>query len=280
MTWWQTIRLVAKREILSRKRAFRISTGLLVGLVVVGLAALKMSGATEDAEINASDADEVLAMLGTIVLFGTIVGYGQMTLMGVAEEKSSRVVEVVLGCVEPIRLLAGKVIGIGVFALAQIAVVLGAATVMVLGFDAAPAPPATGKAFLIILGFFILGYAFYSTVYASFGALMGSTQNASNAAGPLNLVVSVGYMTAVISLGSGDNPFARILSLLPPFTPTLMPMRIVQGAAAPWEIAVAVTLLIAAIFWVTRVASRIYIGGVMRGGAKTSLRDAWKAASL
>lgn len=280
MSWWQTIRLVAKREIVARKRVFRISTGLLVGLVVVGLAVLKMSGVAEDAEIGAADADEAVAMLGTIVLFATIVGYGQMTLLGVAEEKSSRVVEVVLGCVEPIRLLTGKVIGIGLFAIAQIAAVLGAAAVMVLGFDAAPAPPATAKAFFIIIAFFLLGYAFYSTVYASFGALMSRTENASNAAGPLNLVVSVGYMTAVISLSAGDNPFARILSLLPPFTPTLMPMRIVQGHAGVWEVVLAVALLLAAIYWVTGVASRIYIGGVMRGGAKTSLRDAWRAASL
>jgi len=280
MTRWQTIRLVAKREVLSRKRAFRISTGLLVGLVVVGLAALKMSGVAEGAVIKESDADEVLAFIGTVVLFGTIVGYGQMTLMGVAEEKSSRVVEVILGCVEPVRLLAGKVIGIGIFALAQMAAVLGAATVMVVFFDAAPAPPATGKAFFIILGFFLLGYAFYSTIYASFGALMAHTQNASNAAGPLNLIVSVGYMTAVISVTAGDNLFARVLSLVPLFAPTLMPMRIVQGFAAPWEVALAVALLVGAIYWVTGIASRIYIGGVMRGGAKTTLRDAWRAASL
>ena len=61
---------------------------------------------------------------------------------------------------------------------------------------------------------------------------------------------------------------------------TLMPMRIVQKVAEPWEVAVAVVLLVAAIYWVTGLASRIYIGGVMRGGAKTSLRDAWRAASL
>ena len=132
----------------------------------------------------------------------------------------------------------------------------------------------------MILGFFLLGYAFYSTVYASFGALMARTENASNAAGPLNLFVSVGYMTAVISLSNPNNLFARILSLLPPFTPTLMPLRITQGLVPLWEVSVAVVFLILAIVWVNRLASRIYIGGVMRGGAKTTLREAWRAASL
>jgi ABC-2 type transport system permease protein len=280
MTWWHTIWLVAKREISSRRRAFRISTTLILGLVVVGLLALEISVVAVSFKNSKDDADEVLSYFGTIVLFATIVGYGQMTLMGVAEEKSSRVVEVVLGCVEPNRLLAGKVIGIGAFALAQIGALLSTVFVMLSVLDTVSLPAATGKTLITILGFFLLGYAFYSTVYAAFGALMTRTENASNAAGPLNLFVSVGYMTAVISLGNPDNVVARILSLLPPFTPTLMPMRIAQGRAPLWEVAAAVVFLTLAIVWVNRLASRIYIGGVMRGGAKTSLREAWRAAAL
>lgn len=280
MNRWQTIRLVAKREIWSRQRAFRISTSLILGVVVIGLLALEISGVTDDAAISREDADEVLAYFGTIILFATIIGYGQMTLMGVSEEKSSRVVEVVLGCVEPNRLLAGKIIGIGAFALAQMGALLGTVFVMLTALDTVPLPPATGKTLITILGFFLLGYAFYSTVYAAFGALMTRTENASNAAGPLNLFISVGYMTAVISLSNPDNLFARILSLLPPFTPTVMPMRIAQGRAALWEVALAIAFLVLAIAWVNRLAARIYIGGVMRGGAKTTLREAWKAASL
>ena len=280
MSRWQTIRLVAKREIWSRRRAFRISTSLILGVVVIGLLALEISGVAEDATISREDADEVLAFFGTVVLFATIIGYGQMTLMGVAEEKSSRVVEVVLGCVEPNRLLAGKVIGIGAFALAQMGALLSTVFVMLTALDTVPLPPATGRTLITILGFFLLGYAFYSTVYAAFGALMTRTENASNAAGPLNLFVSVGYMTAVISLSNPDNLFARILSLLPPFTPTVMPMRIAQSRATLWEVVLAIAFLVLAIAWVNRLASRIYIGGVMRGGAKTTLREAWKAASL
>jgi ABC-2 type transport system permease protein len=280
MTWGQAIWLVARRELLSRRRAFRISTSLILGLAVVGLLALEISGVAEGAEITSEDADEVLAYFGTIILFATIIGYGQMTLLGVAEEKSSRVVEVVLGCVEPNRLLAGKVIGIGAFALAQVGALLGTVFVMLSVLDTVPLPDATGKTLITILGFFLLGYAFYSTVYAAFGALMARTENASNAAGPLNLFVSVGYMTAVISLSNPDNLFARILSLLPPFTPTLMPMRIAQGRARLWEVALSIVFLVLAIVWVNRLASRIYIGGVMRGGAKTTIREAWRAASL
>jgi len=280
MSAWHTVWLVAKREVVTRKRAFLISTSIILALVVMGLLALELSGVAEGAEIPKEDADRVLASLSTVVLFGTIIGYGQMTLMGVAEEKSSRVVEVVLGAVEPTKLLAGKVIGIGIFALAQMGAILATIAGTLLMLDTLPIPAGTWATLVSIFVFFLLGFAFYSTVYAAFGALMARTENASNAAGPLNLVVSVGYVTAMISTSAGDSVFAQIISLLPPFTPTVMPMRIVQGHAAVWEIAAAVMLLAAAVYWVTRLAGRIYIGGVIRGGAKTSLREAWRAAAL
>lgn len=274
-----TLRLIASRELVTRKRAFRISTGLILGLAVAGLLALELSGVAEGTEIAEADADAVLASIGTIVLFATIVGYGQMTLMGVAEEKASRVVEVLLGSVQPTQLLAGKVIGIGLFAIGQMAAILSTIAVTIALLDTVPIPAATWTTLVTVLGFFLFGFAFYSTVYAAFGALMGEAENASNAAGPLNLFVAVGYMTAMISASSGENLFARILSLLPPFTPIVMPMRIVQGHAGVWEVVLAVAVLGLAIYGVTRLAGRIYIGGVIRGG-KASLRQAWRAAAL
>lgn len=280
MSAWHTIWLVAKREVVTRRRAFVVSTAIILSIVVMGLLALEISGVAEGAEIVEEDADRVLASISTVVLFGTIIGYGQMTLLGVAEEKSSRVVEVVLGAVEPAKLLAGKVIGIGIFALAQMGAILATVAGMLVVLDTLPVPAGTWTTLVSVFVFFLLGYAFYSTVYAAFGALMARTENASNAAGPLNLVVGIGYATAIISAGGGDHLFSRVLSFLPPFTPTVMPMRIVNGHAAVWEIALAVLLLVGAVYWVTRLAARIYIGGVMRGGVKTSLRDAWKAASL
>jgi ABC-2 type transport system permease protein len=276
----RTIRLIAKRELVTRKRAFSISTGIIWSLVVAGFVALELSGVAEGVYIPEDRADRVMAMFGTIVLFGTIVGYGQMTLLGVAEEKSSRVVEVVLGAVEPTRLLAGKIIGIGIFALAQTGIVLATIAGLLFTMDTLPLPAGAGMNLLNVFVFFLLGFAFYSTVYAAFGALMARTENASNAAGPLNLVVSIGYVASIISVQAGDNLFARILSFLPPFTPIVMPMRIVSGRPAMWEIALAVVLLCAAIYGVTRFAARIYIGGVMRGGAKSGLREAWRTATL
>ena len=280
MTAVRAIRLIAKRELVTRKRAFLISTGLILFIFIAGIVALELSGVTEGATFPEEKGDRILAMFGTIVLFGTIIGYGQMALIGVVEEKSSRVVEVILGSVEPSKLLAGKIVGIGVFALAQTGAILGTTGGLLFALDTLPLPPGTAANLLNIFGFFMLGFAFYSTVYAAFGALLARTESASNAAGPLNLIVAVGYFTAIITTQAGDNFFARVLSLLPPFTPIVMPMRIVNGYAPIWEVALAVFLVLGAIYWVNRLAARIYIGGVMRGGAKSGLREAWRTAGL
>jgi ABC-2 type transport system permease protein len=278
MSWWRTVWLVARREVMARRRVFVRSTAIILGVVIIGLFVLDLSGVADGAEIPEEDADRVLATLGAITLFGTIIGYGQMALLGVAEEKSSRVVEVVLGCVQPGQLLAGKLLGIGAFALGQVGLALATIAVMLTSLDTLPLPAATWPTLITVFVYFVLGYAFYSTMYAAIGALTARSQNASNAAGPLNLIVGIGYGTAVVSAGGGDNTFARIISLVPPFTPTVMPMRIARGFAAGWEIVLSVGLLLAGIYWVSRLAARVYIGGVMRGGVKIGVRDAFRAA--
>lgn len=281
MSWWRTVFLVARREVVTRRRVFAISTAIILGIVIVGLSALDLSGVAEGAEIPEEDADRVLATFSAIILFGTIIGYGQMALLGVAEEKSSRVVEVVLGCVQPSQLLTGKLIGIGAFALGQVGLSLGTIALMLGSLDTLPLPAATWPLLIAVFCYFLLGYAFYSTMYAAVGALTARSQNASNAAGPLNLIVGIGYGTAVVSAGGGDNLFARVISLLPPFTPTVMPMRIARGFAPGWEVALSLVLLLAGTYWVSRLAARVYLGGVMRGGGvKTRVRDAFRAAEL
>lgn len=281
MTALATVRLIALRELRARRRAFLISTGLLLLVVIAGISALAIADidVASDPEWD-ENADAVVAMIGTVMLFGAIIGYGQVVLMGVAEEKSSRVVEVVLGCVPPSRLLAGKVIGIGLFGLTQFILVVGTAGVMLATLDTVPVPPATGKTMLVVGIFFLLGYTLYAAIYAAVGTLMSRTENASNAAGPLNLLVGVGYMTTLLSLSNVENPVMRVVSLLPPFAPIALPIRIAGGEIAVWEVVLGVALLLAAIYGINRLAARLYLGGVMRGGAKSRLRQAWRAAEL
>ncbi len=160
--------------------------------------------------------DMVVAGVGIILLYMAILLYGQWVAFGVVEEKSSRVVELVLGAVRPQQLLVAKVAAIGALGLVQI--VLVGATVLLVGglVEQVQIPDATGAAFAIVVLWFLLGYTFYGTAYAAAGAVVSRAQDASNAGGLLNLLLSIGYLVGWISLAAGaNNVVLRGVSYLP-----------------------------------------------------------------
>jgi ABC-2 type transport system permease protein len=278
MTAFMTIRLLAARELQSRAKAFRISTGLLVSVAAIGGVVLRASG-VDLAAVRQDEAGEVLAFLGTVALFMALISYGQVLLFGVAEEKSSRVVEVVLGAVKAEHLLAAKVIGIGLFALGQIVVTAGVFVVIASAAGGVSLPTATWTTVLSVSVWFVLGFAFYASVYAAAASLLAPHQNPSNAAGPINMVLMIGYWLALISIPAGsENIAVRVASLLPPLAPLTMPLRMVQGTASGWEMALALASTVAGVYLVIRLSARIYRAGLMRAG-KTTWRQAWHSSA-
>lgn len=281
MTWWRTVLLVAQREFVARRRAALIITGVLITVAVgvVVLISATTSGSSNPARLTATEADEVLGSMGVMIMFMAIIMTGQVILLGVAEEKNSRVAEVVLGAMRPRLLLLGKVISIGLIGLFE--VLLTGALVLVVGglLDTIELPPATGGSIAIVVLWFLLGFAFFSTVYAGAGALVARHQNAGNAAGPINVIVMIGYVIGMLS-ASGPltgNQVLRITSLMPPFAPTTMPLRMIQGDALVWEIVLSITLLVVASYGLMMLAERVYSGGLLRGG-KTGIREAFRSA--
>jgi ABC-2 type transport system permease protein len=279
MNTWRTIGLVVVREFSARKRAAAIATAVLITVAVGGMVVIgAMSGdSAAPARIPPDEADEVVGFLGVVILFMAIIMTGQVILLGVAEEKNSRVAEVVLGAMRPRVLLTGKVISIGLLGLFEI--LLTGALLLIVGsaFDTFELPDATGQAVAIVVFWFVLGFAFYATVYAAAGALVARHQNASNAAGPINIVLMVGYFIGVSSSANADNPLVRIAAMLPPLAPVTMPLRMIAGEAGVAEIVISVALLIASTYGLVLLAERVYSGGLLRSG-KVRLRDALKDA--
>jgi len=281
MTWWRTVLLVAQRELIARRRAALIITAVLVTIAVgvVVLISATTSGGSAPISLQHKEADEVLGSMGVIVMFMAILMTGQVILMGVAEEKNSRVAEVVLGAMRPRLLLVGKVISIGLIGLFE--VLLTGALVMGVGaaLDTIELPPATGGAIAIVVLWFLLGFSFYSTVYAGAGSLVARHQNASNAAGPINILVMIGYFVGLISASgpAAGNQVVRIASLLPPFAPTTMSLRMIQGDALIWEIVLSIVLLVVSSYGLMLLAERVYSGGLLRSG-KTGIREAFRSA--
>jgi ABC-2 type transport system permease protein len=224
------------------------------------------------------DGNNVAAFVGTILLFISIVTYGQWILIGVVEEKSSRVVEVVLGAVRARHLLAGKVLGIGILGLAQLLLIGMLGVYVVRTTEQFDVPSVGVSIVLIVVAWFILGFTFFATGYAVAGSLVSRQEDAQNASFPLTMVMLASYFVAIFSVDSGDNVAIRIMSLVPPFSPLTMPLRQAAGNAEAWEVAVSVVLMVGAIALMLRIGGRAYSGGLLRSGGKVKLREAFRTA--
>lgn len=222
-----------------------------------------------------------------VLLYMTILMYGQNVLRGVIEEKQSRVAEVVVSSVRPTTLLAGKVLGVGAVGLTQMAIWLTASFLMMrfrvplmrqLGLEASPIPmpSITVTQLVILLVFFLLGYTFYSALFAAVGAMVSSEQEAQQAQLPvvLMLVISVMFLQAVLLEPDGE--LALTLGLLPVSAPIMMPLRMSMVDVPKWEIGMSILALLAACYVAVYIAATVYRTGLLMHGKTASLREVWR----
>jgi ABC-2 type transport system permease protein len=216
---------------------------------------------------------ETTALLGVILIFIVLTQYLTWTLMGVMEEKASRVVEVLLATVRPIQLLAGKVIGIGAVALAQAVALVAFALVLA---EAVGSSLVHGAAPLVVaatLAWLILGYAFYSWVYAAAGSLAERQDQVQSLALPLSAPLIFGYIVSLIGVSSGNaSLLVKVLAYLPPTAPFAMPTLVGFGEATWWQFLLSVMLTLVCTIVVAFAAARVYRTAVLQTGGRVRLR--------
>ena len=223
----------------------------------------------------------VIAFVAVLLLYGQLFGYGIWVASGVIEEKASRVVEMLLSAIRARQLLLGKIIGIGVLGLAQLLVISGFALTLALATGAIRTElftTALGTIGLVI-GWFILGFAFYATLFAAAGSLVTRMEELQNVIVPINLTILVSFF---ISIGALQDPNGRLqvlASLLPTSSALAMPVRIVVGAATPWQVALSLLLLIGSTVLLVPFAARLYSGAVLRTRGRVKIREAWRSAA-
>ncbi len=222
------------------------------------------------------DTQNLLASLALGILLWIALGqYGNLVAQGVVEEKATRIMEILLATIPPSRLLAGKIIGIGLVGLLQLGIV-GAAALISVHVTNVAAIPALGVA--SILGdivWFLLGFLLYATAYAAVASLVSRHEEVQSAVGPISILQIAGYLLMYVSLPNPDGPLATICSMLPPFAPILMPVRMAATDVPPWEIGLAAALTIASIGGLTWLAGRMYSNAAMRIGARVRFMDAF-----
>ena len=233
---------------------------------------------------------QILATILVMLVFVTSVTYGMWVATSVAEEKSSRVMELMLNAATPGEMLAGKVLGVGGAGLTQLAaIVLPAAAVvvlqgplarLVLGENANDTPLAglTPGILVAFVAFFLLGFVLTALVYAAAGSLVSRQEDVQQVALPMLMLSFAAYFAAFFASGAPGAAWVAPLSWVPFFSPYLMLTRLVTGSVPPWELALAVGLLVAAILVALVAAARIYTAGVLLYGQRPTLTGVVRAA--
>ncbi len=235
---------------------------------------------------------DMLAFGMTILIFMIVIMYGNWVAMSVVEEKSSRVMEVVLNAATPFQLLAGKVFGVGLVALIQYtavvvaggAALLGQPTIqsVVLGGPAAAStvPQGLTPELLLLFGLYgVLGFLLYASLYAAAGSLVSRMEDVTSAVMPMTLMSTGGYLIGIYaSMGLLDarSGWITALTFVPFLSPFMMLGRVATGVAQPADVAVSLVLLVATIALAIWVAARIYAVGVLLYGQRPGARAVWR----
>ncbi len=216
-----------------------------------------------------------------VLIFIVVLGYGNWVAISVAEEKNSRVMELMLSAAKPTQMLVGKVVGNGLAGFTQyVAVLLGGAIGLlvqgpladfVLGEGGSQSLAVTGLSLPVLIAFgvfFVLGFGLYAVLYGAVGSMVTRQEDIQQAAMPLMLVCMVGYFAATLGLNAPDAPWVAVLSFVPFFSPYLMLARVMLTTVAPWEIALCLVLLVVTIAGAVWIAARIYRAGVLLYGQR------------
>ena len=218
---------------------------------------------------------KVLALIALPLLFVLIYLPAYFTAASVVEEKASRVVEILLSSVRPQELLSGKVLGIGMLGLAQV----GLAMVLGLGVGAAAGfVTLAGEVFVLaaaVLVSFVVGFLVYAGMFAVAGAVVARPDDLQYSALVPTVVLFVAFVAVSSQRASADSGLASVLAFLPPTAPLMVPLRVGAGAAAAWELALAVILNAGAVAAMLGAARRLYAGSILRFDGRVGLRDAW-----
>lgn len=222
----------------------------------------------------------IVAVGGLFLMYIAVLSYGSWTLAGVTEEKTNRVVEVLLATLEPWQLLAGKIIGIGLLGLTQFVGTAGIALVAIRVTGAFDLPAVPIDSLLMLILWFILGYSLFAVAFGAAGALVSRAEDAQSTATPITLVAVAGFFAAFQAVDDPTSVFAGVATYVPITAPFVVPIRFAFKTIPWWEIVLAVAVMSVTILLLIRFASRVYSGGLLHFGGRLKYREAYRSAEL
>jgi ABC-2 type transport system permease protein len=238
-----------------------VRTGLLEAMVVgaaEGSVTLPASDVRSLTDSSGDAARLVLAYIVSIVLFTQIAGLGASVAQGTMEEKTTRVVDILFSRVRPVSLLVGKVVGTGLFGLIQMAVLALVGIGAVRAFGTAGLQDLIAPAALVSIAWFVLGFAFYGFIYGAVASTAKRPETLSSSLLPLQLLNAAVFVVAILALQGISDEWVRVMSLVPPFSAILMPMRLATGTVPAVDVATSVLVIVTATAVAAVVGARIY----------------------
>lgn len=249
---------------------------------------------------SSTEVATIIGMLFTFLIYMFILLYGNMVMQGVLEEKKSRVVEVMVSSVEPVNLLIGKIVGIGLVGLTQLALWVGMTVVLFSGvslFIGSPEQAAAlsgdmsnfpvDKIISSVMGinwfeiiiyfvlFFVGGYVLYASIFAMFASAVDSEEDTTQFMTPLTLLIVFAFMAGFYSVTNPDGPLAFWTSLIPFTSPIVMMVRVPFGIPF-WQILLSLLILWGTFILISIVAAKVYRVGILMYGKKPSLKEIYK----
>lgn len=262
----------------------------------------------DDGHVSESSTEvaTIIGMVFTILIYMFILLYGNMVMQAVLEEKKSRIVEVMVSSVKPVNLLIGKIVGIGLVGITQLAIwgiLTGLLFTLVSFFIVNPGEAAAMSAdmggmssmggtgefnmegimnavfsihwfevLVYFLLFFIGGYILYASIFAMFASAVDSEEDTSQFMTPVTLLIMFAFFAGFYSVGNPDGPLAFWASMIPFSSPIVMMVRIPFGIPL-WEKLLSIVLLYGTFILISIAAAKIYRVGILMYGKKPSLRE-------
>jgi len=245
---------------------------------------LTMTKVTKRGTERDTGGEFVFSYFLVLILYATVIFYGQIILRGVIEEKSNRVVEIILSSFRPFQLMAGKILGIaavgftqygiwvlfGIFAFRFSQPLISGIVPEAQDFTMPTFPT---HIFVYFIIFFVLGYFLFGTIYAAIGSMVNSEKEAQNLVMPVTMLLVVPLLLIMFVMKSPDGTLSVALSMIPFFAPILMFLRICILTPPFIEILASIVLLVLTTVMMIWIAAKIYRVGILMYGKRPGLSE-------
>lgn len=283
------------RSVVQRERLERLGVDPGVVLQAIGRIDLVTQKVADGVLTGQSGAATFGLAYGMVfILYLALIIYGSQVMTSVVEEKSSRIIEVLASSLRPFELMLGKVVGVGLVGLFQLAIWAAAALYLGSfggslmgrmideGGSSAAASGTGGPSFLaaispelvtIFLVLFILGFLFYAAMFAAVGAMSSTVQDTQQLMMPVTLPIMLGIMTIFALVNDPNGTLGKVITFIPFWAPFALPVRYSITPLPAWEVFAAIAVMILSVLGVSWVAGRVYRVGILSYGKRATFRD-------